>query len=90
MAKYEIKYKEIKECMVEADTEQNAKNNFFKQHNGYDGIRRPRIWIEDIKEVVEEDATQSGGIVGGVSIFGEPVNKVDDAYMELLNLEDYK
>lgn len=101
MAKYEIKYKEIvgmsneymeKTAMVIADNEAKAKERFFDGFalRGYDGIRRPRIWILDIKEIVEEDVSQAGGIVGGVSIFGEPTNGVDDAYMELLNLEDYK
>ena len=101
MAKYEIKYKEVigmtrdyqeKTAVVIADDEKKAKERFFDGFamRGYDGYRRPRIWILDIKEIIEEDATQAGGIVGSVSIFGEPTNGVDDAYMELLNLEDYK
>ena len=100
MAKFKIKYKEIegisskyihKECVVEAMTESKAKDVFFEQHNGYDGIRRPRIWVEDVEEIMEEDATQTGNIAGPTSIFGSKSdNKVDDVYMELLNLEDYK
>lgn len=102
MAKFEIKYKEIigmtdkyqeKTAMVIADNEKKAKERFFDGFalRGYDGVRRPRIWLLDIKEIVEEDATQAGGITGPTSIFGSGTgNKVDDVYMELLNLEDYK
>lgn len=100
MAKFKIKYKEVigmsskyehKECVVEAETEKKAKDRFFDHHKGYDGIRRPRIWIEDVEEIIEEDATQAGGITGPTSLFGSGTgNKVDDVYMELLNLEDYK
>ena len=102
MAKYEIKYKEIigntnkyqeKTSMLIADNEKEAKERFFDGFalRGYDGIRRPRIWILDIKEIVEEDATQAGGIVGPTSIFGSKSNNnVDDVYMQLLNLDDYK
>ena len=101
MAKFEIRYKEIvdktnqykeKTAVVIADDEKKAKERFFDGFalRGYDGIRRPRIWILDIKEMIEEDATQAGGIAGPTSIFGSVDNKVDDVYMELLNLEDYK
>lgn len=100
MAKYEIKYKEIigmsnkykeKVTIIEAENEKEAKDKLFSSINSYDGYRRPRVWVLDIKELVEEDATQAGNIAGPTSIFGSKSgNKVDDVYMELLNLEDYK
>lgn len=49
-----------------------------------------KIIIIDDKDLVEEDATQAGGIAGPVGVFGAPVNEVDDAYKELLNLNDYE
>ena len=100
MVKFEIRYKEIigktnkyqeKTATIEAESEKEAKDKLFSSIKSYDGYRRPRVWILDVKEIVEEDATQSGGIVGPTSIFGsKPNNKVDDVYMELLNLDDYE
>ncbi len=49
-----------------------------------------KIIIIDDKDLVEEDATQAGGIAGPVGVFGTPANEVDDAYKELLNLNDYE
>ena len=100
MAKFKVKYKEVtfdnkyvpKEVIVEADDEVSARKRALKD-KGYDGIRRPRVFITDIQEVVEEDgcgATQTGNIAGPTSIFGTSGNKVDDVYLDLLNLEDYK
>lgn len=100
MARYEIKYREIigssnkykeKVTIIEAENEMEAKDKLFSSINSYDGYRRPRVWVLDIKELVEEDATQAGGITGPTSLFGSGTsNKVDGVYMELLNLEDYK
>ena len=103
MAKFKIVYKQIdnikksyvnKETIVEADDEVSAKDKFLDRMNkiglGYDGVRRPRLFIQSIKEIVEEDgATQAGNISGPTSLFGAPTKEVSDVYKELLNLEDY-
>ena len=101
MAKFEIKYKEVigmtnkyqeKTMIVTANNADNAKERFFDNIalGGYDGYRRPRIWILNIKEIVEEEATQSGNISGPTTIFGSSGNDVDDVYLDMLNLNDYE
>lgn len=103
MAKFKIVYKQIdsikkayinKEITLDADDVASAKDKFLDRMNkiglGYDGVRRPRLFIQSIKEIVEEDgATQASNISGPTSLFGTPTREVSDVYKELLNLEDY-